>query len=65
MVVHEDVRVEHEGREVQVVRQLGEEPLPVVVAPEDHRPFVAAARNMINGVGKIHARWARHGGRIP
>jgi len=45
---------------VQVVGQLGEETLAVVVAPENLRPAVAAAGNMIHGVGEIDASWARH-----
>jgi len=58
MVVHEHVGVEHDARHLQVVRQLAEEPLAVVVSPEDIRAAVAAAGNMIHGVRKIDAWWA-------
>src|SRR5208282_2365220 len=52
MVIHKDIGVEHDGRKVQVVGQLGEETL-AVVAPENLRPAVAAASNMIHSVGEI------------
>ena len=65
MVVHEHVGVEHDARHLQVVRQLAEEPLTVVVSPEDLRSAVAAAGNMIDGIRKIDPWWARHVARIP
>ena len=43
-----------------MVGQLGEESLAVVVAVEDVRSAVAAAGDMIDGVGKINAWRARH-----
>jgi hypothetical protein len=57
--------VGHDRREVQVVRQPGKEPLAVVVAPEDLRAAVTAAGDMIDGVGEIDARWARHTAKLP
>ena len=65
MVVEQNVGVEHDAREVQVLRQLGEEALAVVVAEEDRRAAVAAAGHVIQGVGKVDAWWAWHAGRIP
>ena len=44
---------------VQVVRQLREKSLAVVIAVEDVRPAVAAAGNVVDGVGKIKASRAR------
>ncbi|MGO9112543.1 MAG: hypothetical protein ACLP9L_25210 [Thermoguttaceae bacterium] len=41
-----------------MVHQLPEETLAVVITVEDVRPTVAAAGDMIDGVGKIDARRA-------
>jgi hypothetical protein len=65
MIFHEDIGIEIDGTQVQVVRQLGEEALVVVITVEDVRPAVAAAGDMIEGVGKIDAWWAGHARRLP
>ena len=49
---------------VQVVRQLAEEPLPVIVAEEDVGAAAPAVGNVIEGVGKVDAWRAGHGARI-
>jgi len=55
VVVHKDESVQVHGAQVQVVRQLREEALPVLISVEDIGPAVAAAGDMIDGVGKINA----------
>jgi hypothetical protein len=64
VVVHQDIGIQRDARKVQVVRQLAQEPLPVVVAAEDVGAAVPAAGNVIEGVGKVNAWWARHATRI-
>ena len=65
MVVHKDVSVKHNPRHLQVVRQLAEEALAVLVAPEDLRAAVAASGDMIERVREINAWWTWHGTRSP
>jgi hypothetical protein len=59
------IGVEDDGGQVQMVRQLTQEPFAVVVAPRNVRPAVAAAGDMVDGIGKINPRWSRHDYELP
>jgi hypothetical protein len=61
VIVHERKSVQVNGAKVQVVGQLRQESPPVVIAAKDVRSAVPTAGDMIDGVGKINARRARHG----
>ena len=66
MVVHQDIGIEDHGRGVQAVGQLCQKSLAVGVAVEYDRPAVAAAGDVVNGIGEINSRRAGHGvGRGP
>src|SRR5208337_5400487 len=60
VIVHEHKSVQVDGAKVQVVGQLRQKSPPVVIAVKDVRSAVATAGDMIDGVGKINARRARH-----
>ena len=65
MVVHQDVRVEHDGERVEIVSKLAEKSLAVVICPEDLRPSVPAGRDVVDRIGEIDSWRSRHAGIIP
>ena len=60
MVLHEHEGIQIDSTQMQMVRQLREEPLAVAVAVKNLRPAVAAAGNVIHGAGKINPWWTWH-----
>ena len=55
MVIEQYVGIKHHPGQVQVIGQLRQEPQAVSIAPEDHRAAVAAAGDMVNGIGEVNA----------
>ncbi len=55
MIRYKGESVEHDSRRKQAVRELAEEPLPIVIRPKDLLPAVPAAGDVVQGVGKVDA----------
>ncbi len=60
VVVHQGESVEHDGRRKHAVRELAEEPLPIVIRPKDLLPAVAAAGDVVQGVGEVDSGRSCH-----
>ena len=65
MVFHEDKPVQVDGEKCGCGSQLRQESLAVLIVVEDVRSAVAAAGDMIDGVGNINAWRARHAYKLP
>lgn len=60
MVVHQHEAVEHNPGRMDGVAKLGQEPLPVLVRPEDPLPAVAAAGHVVEGIGEVNSGRSCH-----
>jgi hypothetical protein len=61
MVVHQDITVEFDGIKIEGLVQKPDEAFPVCVIPVEALAFIAAAGNVVNGIGILDAERARHG----